>query len=454
MRHVMLFITLLILATVHFGGIACAETPLHIGVATIDITPETGETHDPLAAKAIVFQQGDVSAALVVCDVIVISPGVSESARSIASQRTDIPADHMAIAATHTHDGGIRPDLAEKIATAITTAHKALRPATLQAGVTEEHNVAFNRRFLMKDGTVRFNPGYLEGFGSFDGGHPFLNPEIIRPVGPIDPEVGILWFVNRANDKPIGSLTNHAIHVCTANTSGYSSDFPGVLQTELRKEFGEEFVSVFAAGTCGDVNHFDVSKPRPTPGHEGITRTIGEVLAEDVEKALPQLKTVRPSLAVRHAVVQAPLQEYTEMDLQWAKEATENGFSDFDGTGYSQRGFLAGVRARKILRLAKYRQRAATMPLEVQAFRLGKDVALVALPGEMFVELGLAIKKASPFETTLVVELSNSDDCCYVPTSKAYAEGSYETVNSMLAPSGGPMLVEKAGELLKELKVD
>ena len=95
MRHVMLFITLLILATVQFGGIACAEAPLHIGVATIDITPETGETHDPLAAKAIVHQQGDVSAALVVCDVIVISPGVSESARSIASQRTENDTDRM-----------------------------------------------------------------------------------------------------------------------------------------------------------------------------------------------------------------------------------------------------------------------------------------------------------------------------------------------------------------------
>jgi len=88
--------------------------------------------------------------------------------------------------------------------------------------------------------------------------------------------------------------------------------------------------------------------------------------------------------------------------------------------------------------------------LEVQAFRLSKDVALVALPGEVFVELGLAIKRASPFPTTLVVELCN-DSPEYVPTKQAFAEGSYEITNSRIAPGGGEMLVDAAVRLLKEL---
>jgi hypothetical protein len=77
-------------------------------------------------------------------------------------------------------------------------------------------------------------------------------------------------------------------------------------------------------------------------------------------------------------------------------------------------------------------------------------VAIVGLPGEIFVELGLAIKRASPFATTLVVELCN-DDPAYVPTRKAFSEGSYETVNSLVAPGGGEMLVETAVRLLQEL---
>ena len=91
------------------------------------------------------------------------------------------------------------------------------------------------------------------------------------------------------------------------------------------------------------------------------------------------------------------------------------------------------------------------MPMEVQVFRLGGDVAIVALPGEVFVELGLAIKKASPFETTMVIELANSSPA-YVPTRKAFEQGDYEVVNSRVAPGGGEMLVKATLKMLRELK--
>jgi len=78
-------------------------------------------------------------------------------------------------------------------------------------------------------------------------------------------------------------------------------------------------------------------------------------------------------------------------------------------------------------------------------------VAVVGLPGEVFVDLGLAIKRASPFATTLVVELCN-DAPGYIPTRKAFAEGSYETVNSRVETGGGEKMVETAVRLLNELK--
>ena len=74
----------------------------------------------------------------------------------------------------------------------------------------------------------------------------------------------------------------------------------------------------------------------------------------------------------------------------------------------------------------------------------------MGLPGEVFVDLGLAIKRASPFKTTLVIELCQ-DAPGYIPTKKAFAEGSYETVNSRVAPGGGEKMVETAIRLLKEL---
>ena len=110
--------------------------------------------------------------------------------------------------------------------------------------------------------------------------------------------------------------------------------------------------------------------------------------------------------------------------------------------------FLEQVETTKIVDLAL--RKSGSIPLEVQAFRLSPDVAIVTLPGEVFVELGLAIKRASPFKTTLVIELAN-DDPAYIPTRKAFAEGSYETVNSRVVPGSGERMVEVAIKLLKEL---
>jgi NurA-like 5'-3' nuclease len=91
--------------------------------------------------------------------------------------------------------------------------------------------------------------------------------------------------------------------------------------------------------------------------------------------------------------------------------------------------------------------------MEVQVFRLDRDTAIVCLPCEIFVELGLAIKQASPFKRTLVVEICN-DRPSYVPTRKAFAEGSYEVTNARVKPGAGEMLVDAAVELLKQLKVE
>ena len=92
-----------------------------------------------------------------------------------------------------------------------------------------------------------------------------------------------------------------------------------------------------------------------------------------------------------------------------------------------------------------------TVPLEVQAFRLDDETAVVTLPSEIFVNLGLSIKAASPFKTTLVIELSN-DSVAYIPTKQAFLEGSYEVTNSRVERGTGEKLAEAAIGLLKELK--
>ncbi|HEY7313451.1 MAG TPA: neutral/alkaline non-lysosomal ceramidase N-terminal domain-containing protein [Gemmataceae bacterium] len=447
-------------------GLHLRAAELQAGVAVVDITPPKGYrmagyfserlntgTHDALQAKALVLHQGDERAALVFCDLIGISREVSDRARKLATKKTSIPAANILIAATHSHTGplymgalrryfhdqavaakGEDPHekidysavLADKLAEAIDTAHKSARPVALSAGVARQEGLSFNRRFHMKDGTVQFNPGKL-------------NSNIVRTAGPIDPDVGLLRV--RDGDKDLALLTVFALHLDTVGGTEYSADYPFHLERKLRPALSAEGVSLFAAGTCGDINHIDVSKKDPQKGQLEAGR-IGATLGETVEAALPKLRPVRsPRLAVRGSIVKAPLQKYDAETIAQAKK-------DMAKIGTRDLPFLKQVETYKIVSLQMLP--GDTLPMEVQVFRLSDDVAVVGLPGEIFVELGLAIKKASPFRTTLVIELCN-DAPGYVPTAKAFKEGSYETVNSRVQSGGGEKLVEAATRLLKEL---
>jgi neutral ceramidase len=438
---------------------------LRAGIGVAEITPpipfrmsgyfyerlSTG-IKDPLQAKAVVLRQRGEAAALVFCDLIGISLDVSTKARRRAAEATGIPVENIAVAATHSHTGplyfgalhkhlhdravekfGSDPFekidyptmLVEKIVAAIARANAALEPVQLEAGYAREDRVSFNRRFHMKDGTVRFNPGPL-------------NPDIIRLAGPIDPQVGAIWLRKRGQEKPVAAVVSFALHLDTVSGTEYSADYPAVVEEQLRQSLDPAFTLLFGAGTCGDINHIDV-----TTRDRRTTTEIGQLLAESLRQARDNHEfaaLVQPSLAVSSVKVRTPLQEYSESEIAAAREKMAV-------IGTRQLPFLEEVEACKIMDL----ELRDTDEFEIQAFRLSPEAVVVTLAGEVFVELGLAIKAASPFKTTLVIELAN-DDAAYIPTKKAFAEGSYETVNSHIRPGGGELLVDAAIKLLNELK--
>jgi hypothetical protein len=441
---------------------------LTVGAATVDITPPAGfrmagyfnerlstGTHDPLLAKALVIGDGKSSVAVVCCDLIGIGPEVAAKARRLVAQETKIRGEHVMITATHAHTGpmywgslrnylrsraidknGSDPYepidynefLARKVADAVAAAALDSKGAVLSAGVAEQTGLSFNRRFHMKDGKVQTNPGKL-------------NPNIVRVAGPIDPDVGVLLFRSADRGAPWASLTVFALHLDTVGGTEYAADYPYYLAERLKREHGEQFVSLFGNGTCGDINHVDVSHDRPQKGH-GEAERIGNTLADTVIGVLTKLRAVNDvHLAVASQTVEADMPEYSAERVEQAKR-------DMAKIGTRETPFLEQVETCRILNIA---ERGGKLPLEVQAIRIADDVAIVGVPGEVFVELGLAIKRASPFATTLVIELAN-DDPAYIPTKKAFAEGSYETVNSCVTPGAGEAMVEAASKLLNELK--
>jgi len=446
---------------------AASNSGLQAAVAEVDITPPLGHrmagyfnerlatgTHDPLKAKAIVLAQDTEKMALLFCDLLGVSLHVSTNARTRISAQTGIPASHILIAATHTHTGPLFDDvrrdffheqaraksgkdpheeiyypdfLVEKLVKVASEAHAKLAPATVSTGIAKREGLAFNRRYHMRDGRVVFNPGVL-------------NTNIVKPAGPVDPSVGIVFVRDAARDQPLGGLTVFACHCDTVGGTEYGADYPHFLEQTLRGKLGADYCSAFAAGTCGDLNHINVALKESLPRY-GITERIGSALGQTVLESLPKLDRVtKPRLAVRSVTLQMPLQEVTPEQVRAAREKMPS----FDG---NQLGFTERVEATKALDLAA---RGKTWPMEVQVFRLDNDTALVGLPGEIFCDLGLAIKAASPFKRTTVMSVCN-DRPSYVPTKKAFAEGSYEVTNSRVKPGGGEILVEAAVKLLKKL---
>jgi len=446
------------------------DTPpsLHVGTAEIDITPPAGHrmagyfderlstgTHDPLKAKAIILRQDQQKIALVFCDLVGVSLNITTNARAQASRQTGIAVSNIMIAATHSHTGPLFDDvrrnyfhktavekygndpqekiyypafLTEQLLKVIAQARANLRPAELDAGIATQEGMTFNRRYWMKNGKVAFNPGQL-------------NPNIVRPAGPSDPDVGIFLVRDPKTKKPFAGITVFAMHSDTVGGTEYSADYAYYLQETLRSTFGQDFISAFGAGTCGDLNHINVNKKEPFKGFP-MAEHLGQTLGQTVLAASTNLQVIaQPSLASRSTILQVPLQEVTPEQLADAQaKITKLGDPETD--------FTTKVVATKRLDLA---QRGTSWPMEVQVFRLDRDTAIVCLPCEIFVELGLAIKHQSPFKKTIVISICN-DRPSYVPTLKAFSEGSYEVTNSRVKPGGGEMLVDAAVGLLTKLK--
>jgi len=447
---------------------ARSETPLQIGAAEIDITPPIGfrmagyfnerlsaSTHDPLKAKAIVLSDGKEKFALVFCDLVGPSLNVTSKARAQAGEKIGVPASNIMICATHSHTGPLFDNviydflhdkairdhgkddaekidypkfLVEQLVRVIVDANGKLEPARLEVGIGKQEGLAFNRRYHMKNGTVAFNPG-------------LMNTNIVRPAGPTDPDVPFLLAREASSDKPFAGITVFAMHCDTIGGADYSADYPFFLQETFRGAFGPDFISAFGAGTCGDINQINVNSKEPFKG-SGPSEKYGHTLGQTVLASQKQLRALaRPTFAVRTETIQAPLRDVTPAELADAQTKMEQ-LTD-EGAG-----FMMKVVAVRTIDLAK---KGPQWPLEVQVFRLDADTAIVCLPCEIFVELGLAIKQASPFKRTMVISICN-DRPSYVPTKKAFTEGSYEITNARVKPGVGEMLVETATKLLKDLK--
>lgn len=429
---------------------------LRAGAAAVKITPPLGvsmagyysaraseSVHDDLFAKALVLEKDGEKAALVVLDIIRTHREIVERAREEIEKTTGMKGDHVMISATHSHTG---PEIDTKsfrakafgstktvtveyaqslprlIAEAVRQAEAALTPVKASAAIGHEDSIAFNRRYHMKDGTVGWNPGKL-------------NPNIVKPAGAIDPAVPVVYF-EAAKSRPVATYVNYAVHLDNVGGMEISADMPHTVSKCLTDVKGKEMVVIYATGCCGDINHVDVNWAEKQKGHENAAR-MGIILAGEVLRTFPKLKIVEAGpLRARSEIVKLPLPKVTPEEIAKAREDVKS----------SQ--FLTKVNAFKVLDVAA--RESKPLEVEVQVIALGDDIAWVSLPGEIFVELGLAIKEKSPFKNTIIAELANGS-IGYIPSRRAYPQGNYEVVSARCAEGSGELLVDTAARLLKEL---
>lgn len=438
-----------------------------VGAAVADITPPPGyrqagsyqevlgeKAVDPILAKALYFKQGDAAGVIVVCDVCGLERKLALSIRERIAKETGVPAAAVSVSATHNHGGPMHYDpvfvplFAEKAkdegredrhhlgdypakfaagcVKAAADAKANARPATLEVATARVPGLAFNRRYVMKDGTVRMNPGKL-------------NPDIVRAAGPVDEDLPLVVFADAKTGKPFASLCSFAMHTTTYGGRPFSADHPAFLQAELRKTFGDEFVSVYAEGCAGDTNQVNTATrdPDPTPAQAAAKLAAGFRAARRTASS--------PSFAAKAGETRAPLRDDRPGDLALSKDALV-------GERAKTAGFLEQVEAYQVLLTHHMRREAGDpRPLAVQVFRLSNDFAVVTLPHEVFTAVGLEIRRRSPFRHTLVVTIANEVDC-YVPTRAAFEDqGSYEVTNSPYKPGVGELLADEAVRLLKEV---
>lgn len=307
--------------------------------------------------------------------------------------------------------------------------------AESQCGIGKgiEDKVAFNRRLRMKNGLSYSHPGQL-------------NPDIIEPAGPIDPEVGVIGVWD-TKGKCVGCVVNYACHA-TCNPGGISANWIYYLEQTIRGAMGPDCVVVFLQGACGDVTQVDNRNPHLNRAGEEWARFVGGRVGAEAVKVLldmPRGTLVPVDFATQVTAMKrrVPSPERVKKCLELVEQSPQKA-NTTDWTF-----------AKEIVLLDAKLAKEPTAQVEVQAVQIGPAV-FVTNPAEFFCQLGLDIKAGSPFPFTFPVELAN--DCVgYVPTEEALGPhgGGYETrltSYSNLEPRAGRKMVEAGLALAGRMK--
>lgn len=447
---------------------------LNAGFSRVNVTPMLGISIsgyykprfaegvlDDLEINTLALSCGETKVLLMAIDHLHLRKEVLGVYSSHISELTGVPVDAIFISATHTHtgpgcfvEGEMDTDSLEweyqqflyrKFADAARFALADLKPCRMGSGVGQAPNIAFVRRFRMKDGSVKTNPGVD-------------NPDIVAPIGDVDERVNVLRFDQEGGKSLV--LVNFGDHPDVVGGNLISADWPGFLRRTVEQTL-DDTKCIFFNGAQGDVNHVNV---HPTGGYlndmfmdfddvsrgYGHAKYMGRVVAGGVLQAYDKVKYVDvDSLRFIRRDIEVPSNKAQPEELPEARRINAlhvaGRDADIPYTGMMLTTVVA--EAARMLRL-EHAPDSFTMPLSGVAIG---NVAMIGLPGEPFTGIGRGLKAAEGWDMVLPCCLTNGSEG-YFPMRDAYEEGGYEARSSNFKAGVAELLVDEGKKLLRDLR--
>lgn len=401
---------------------------MRAGVARIDITPEMPVTmsgyesrkgfskgiHDPLSSRAVAFEQGGKHLVLVSTDIIGFYAGTAERFRQMIMETCHLEPSELFLTAIHTHSAptptldnargnsnnvAYTQWLGTRLTSVVQGALSNLAPARIGFG-SGSSSVGANRRQVAYD--ERGNPRIILG----------RNPNLMT-----DREVQVLKILNSEKPEPIALLFAYDTHSTSLGPGNYliSGDVHGLAEQFIEKYLGADLVAAGFAGTSGNIDPWFRVLPgfNTTNGWIPEPVLLGTLLGEEV---------VHVEEGIRKAGVEGPIRTvFKPLTLP--------------GKPYGE---------------TKVTNNVPPVTLNLTVGCVG-EIGFVGLGGEVFNEIGKAIKTASPFACTFVMSHCNGASG-YLPLQQSYLEGGYEVQSSRFAPTAADQVIKEAVHLLHELK--
>lgn len=404
--------------------------------------------HDDLHTRSIVIEGEDGTVVVMIAlSLVDLGRSFIERIRSDISEITGIPGNNILISCTHTHSGPsvdsagekYQTFLIENVVSSTVEAWNNRVPARIGVGSTEVMELGRNRRMLL-----------------YGGLHP-------------DPEVGIAKIEDAAGNL-MGVFFNYGCHPSALDWQNrlYSEDWPFYAIEGIKKVVGETIWVAYFQSAEGDINVgysselSAVGADMPIRNYQYI-EIKGNQMADAVLKALPGINTSGDQVIRmagdffkyprRDSYPVTLAQAEKDADAAQKKLATLENEPNIEGTRILDKVrveiFQTGQRLHSARRYYASDKNSEPLKIEQQAVRIG-DTIFVSVPGEVFSEIGLAIKKESPFEKTFVIGLANGYGG-YMPTEKEFIEGDYEVDGSAYSKEAGRVCVESSLDLIRRV---